>query len=77
MSNYTHYVFEAFRVKALHFFVKPILSTEFTNVFTHATCKYKTINSTILLKWQNERYTIKVDTIKYVERYKRQITVYT
>lgn len=77
VSNYPHYVFEAFRVEALHFLVKPISSTEFKNVFIRAICKYKTINSTILLKWQNERYIIKVDTIKYIEGYKRHITVYT
>lgn len=77
VSNYPNYVFDAFRVEALHFLVKPISQIEFDNIFNRAISKYKTLNSTISLKWQNERYVIKVNTIKYIEGYKRHITVYT
>lgn len=77
VSNFPNYVFDAFRVEALHFLVKPISQKEFFNVFNRALYKYKTINSTISLKWHNERYIIKIDTIKYIEGYKRHITVYT
>lgn len=77
ISNYPNYVFDAFKVEALHFLLKPISPPEFQNVFSRALNKYKTANSTISLKWQNERYIIKVDTIKYIEGYKRHITVYT
>lgn len=77
VSNYPHYVFDAFDVEALHFLVKPISPSEFKNVFDRAINKYKKTNSTISLKWQNERYVIKIDTIKYIEGYKRHITFYT
>lgn len=77
VSNFPHYVFDAFRVEALHFLVKPITSKDFENVFKRALNKYKMANTTITLKWQSERYIVKIDTIKYVEGYKRHITVYT
>ena len=77
VSNFPNYVFDTFRVEAFHFLVKPISQPEFINVFNRALYKYKLLNSTISLKWQNERYVIKIDTIKYIEGYKRHITVYT
>ena len=77
ISSYPNYVFDAFKVEALHFLVKPISELDFENVFMRALHKYKTINTTITLKWQSERYIIKINTIKYVEGYKRHITVYT
>lgn len=77
ISNHPHYVFEVFKVEALHFLVKPISFAEFKNVFTRALHKYKTTHTSITLKWQNERYVIKANTIKYIEGYKRHITVYT
>lgn len=60
VSNFTHYVFDTFRVEVLHFLVKPIIQTEFNTVFNKAISKYKTLNSTISLKWRNERYVIKI-----------------
>lgn len=77
VSSHPNYVFDAFRVEALHFLVKPIPDSEFKNVFDRALHKYNTINSTISLKWQNERYNIKIAEIKYIEGYKRHVTVYT
>lgn len=77
VSNYPHYVFDTFRVEALHFMVKPISEIDFCNVFSRALAKYNSVNSTIMLKWQSERSVIKINTIKYVEGYKRHITIYT
>lgn len=77
VSNYPKYVFETFVVEPLHFLVKPISEQEFSNVFQRAIHKYKTLNSSITLKWQSERYIIKIDKIKYIEGYKRHITVCT
>lgn len=77
ISNFPNYVFESFKVEALHFLVKPISKMDFENVFFRALHKYQAINTTISLKWQNERYVIKVDAIKYIEGYKRHITIYT
>ncbi len=77
ISNYPHYVFDTFTVEALHFLVKPFSVSDFKKVFNRAINKYKIMNSSITLKWQSERYIIKIDTIKYIEGYKRHITVYT
>lgn len=77
ISNYPQYVFDTFKVEPLHFLVKPISEEEFISVFQRAMHKYKCLNSSITLKWQNERYVINVDTIKYIEGYKRHITVFT
>lgn len=77
ISSYPNYVFDAFDVEAFHFLVKPICISDFKNVFERALNKYKKINSSISIKWQNERYVIKIDTIKYIEGYKRHITIYT
>ncbi len=77
ISNYPSYVFEAFRVEALHFIVKPVSEAEFADVFSRAINKYSLLNSALNLKWQNERYVIKIDTIMYIEGYKRHITVHT
>ncbi len=77
ISNHPHYVFEAFNVEALHFLTKPIAAFEFKNVLNRAVNKYKKANSTIALKWQGERYIIKIDSIKYIEGYQRHIMVHT
>ena len=77
ISNYPHYVFDAFNVEALHFLVKPVSCLEFKKIFDRAINKYKMTNHSISLKWQSERYIVKIDTIKYIEGYKRHITVYT
>lgn len=77
ISSHPNYVFEAFKVEPLHFLVKPFSEQEFNDVFKRALNKYRSLNSTITLKWQNERYVIKINTIKYIEGYKRHITVYT
>lgn len=77
ISNHPKYVFDSFKVEPLHFLVKPIFEDEFFNVFQRAINKYKILNSSITLKWQSERYVIKVDSIKYIEGYKRHIAVFT
>lgn len=77
VSNFPNYVFDTFQVEALHFLVKPITESEFENILNRAIHKYLTVNSSISLKWQNERYVIKINSIKYIEGYKRHIIVYT
>lgn len=77
ISSHQKYVFDTFKVEPLHFLVKPFSEQEFNDVFKRALNKYRSLNSTITLKWQNERYVIKINTIKYIEGYKRHITVYT
>ena len=77
VSNYPNYVFESFKAEPLHFIVKPVSAEEFANVFNRAINKYKNLNSSITLKWENERYVVNVDSIKYIEGYRRHIAVYT
>ncbi len=77
ISSHPNYVFEAFRFEALHFIVKPIKTDEFNEVFKRAMSKYTLLNNTVNLKWQNERYSIRVNDIVYVEGYRRHITVHT
>lgn len=77
VSNFPNYVFDAFKVEALHFLVKPISLKDFNNVFERALNKYKIANTSLTLKWQSDRYIIKISTIKYIEGYKRHVTVYT
>ena len=77
ISSYPNYVFRAFNVEALHFIVKPIDEKEFKNVLDRALYKYKTAHSSITLRWQKERYIIKISSIKYIEGYNRHVTVHT
>lgn len=70
-------VFEAFRVEALHFIVKPVSEIEFVNIFDRAVRKYNTLNPAVTLRSQSERYVIPVNSIRYIEGYDRHITVYT
>lgn len=77
VSSHSNYVFDTFRLEALHFIVKPIKQFEFDDVFQRAINKYKATNSKIFLKFQNERYSITINDITYIEGYKRHITVHT
>ena len=61
----------------LYFLVKPISEEDFTQVLQRAINKYRNLHSSIILKWQSERYVIKIDSIKYIEGYKRHIAVFT
>lgn len=77
VSNYPNYVFDVFKLEALHFIVKPIKPTEFENVFGRALNKYQLMNSSITLQNKNDRITIKIDDIIYIEGYNRHVTVHT
>lgn len=77
VSGYSDYIFEAFRIEALHFLVKPINDEEFTEVFTRAMKKYTSVNASIILKWESTRNKISINKISYVEGYRRHLTVHT
>ncbi len=77
VSSHPNYVFEAFRLEALHFLVKPIKESEFNEVFLRALAKHNAQNSFIAFKEGNESYKIAIDDIMYVEHYMRKITIYT
>lgn len=77
VSDYSDYIFEAFRIEALHFLVKPIRDDAFTEVFTRAMKKYTSVNASIILKWESTRSKIAINKISYVEGYRRHLTVHT
>lgn len=77
ISCHSDYIFEAFRIEALHFLVKPVKESEFNEVFTRAMKKYTSVNASIILKWESTRSKIAINKISYVEGYRRHLTVHT
>lgn len=77
VSSHQNYVFDSFKVNALHYIVKPIRTIEFKDVFNRAISKYNQLNSTLNLKWHSERYSICINDIMYVEGYNRHVIVHT
>ncbi len=77
VSGHSDYIFEAFRIEALHFLVKPVSDTEFSEVFMRAVKKYNSLNASIILKWESTRNKIAINKISYVEGYRRHLTVHT
>lgn len=77
VSSLTDCIFDAFRIEALHFLVKPVRDREFEEVFDRALNKYRTVNASIILKWESTRNKIQIDKISFVEGYRRHLTVHT
>ncbi len=77
VSAHSDYIFDAFRIEALHFLVKPVTEREFNEVFYRALNKYRTVNASIILKWESTRNKIQIDKISFVEGYRRHLTVHT
>lgn len=77
VSSYSSRVFEAFSVDALNFLVKPVETEEFRRVFTKALNKYREGNATVAVRWEGERYLIKVDDILFVESRARHVIIHT
>lgn len=71
------FIYEAFRLEALYYLVKPFSSREFSEVFRRMIAKSKTLHPTLHLRWKNERYNIPIKDIIYIEGYNRHLTVYT
>ncbi len=77
ISSHSSYIFDAFRIEALHFLVKPIKEREFNEVFTRAMKKYTATNASVILKWESVRNKITINKISFVEGYNRHLTVHT
>lgn len=77
VSNLSDYVFEAFRIEALHFLVKPVKEKEFSEVFTRAMKKHTSTNARVILKWESVRNNILINEISFVEGYHRHLIVHT
>ncbi len=77
VSSHPNYIFDAFRIEALHFIVKPIKENEFNEVFSRAMKKFTSANTNLILKWERERNKISINKISFVEGYRRHLTVHT
>lgn len=77
VSAHSDYIFDAFRIEALHFLVKPVKDSEFCEVFGRALKKYRSVNASIVLKWESTRNKIEIDKISFVEGYRRHLSVHT
>ena len=77
VSGYSEFVFETFRLDALHFIRKPISEKEFDEVFARAMLRYNTLNESVTIRWQGERVSVPIDKIICVEGYNRHIIIHT
>lgn len=77
VSGHPNYIFDAFKIEALHFLVKPIKEKDFSEVFARAMKKYTSSNANIVLKWESMRNKIPIDKITYIEGYRRHLMVHT
>lgn len=77
VSSHKNYVFEAFKCEALHFIVKPINKNEFDDVFNRALNKHRLLNNYLPVKWNHTRSNIKIDSIYYVEGFRRKLIIHT
>lgn len=76
VSSHKNYVFDAFRCEAFHFLVKPIKQEEFEDVFNRALHKHRVMNEKYHVCWKNQRDTLLIGDITYIEGYKRRIKVH-
>lgn len=63
--------------QAFYCLTKPICEDEFNAVFTLAVKKYRELNQSIVVKWQNQRIRIALDEISFIEGYNRHLIVHT
>ncbi len=77
VSSFSDCIFDEFRLEELHFLVKPVGDREWGEVFGRALNKYRTVNASIILKWESTRNKIGIDKISFVEGYRRHLTVHT
>ncbi len=71
------YIYDAFKVEALYYLKTPIDPEEFSELFKRMLIKYRNRNSFLYLRWKNERYSLKISDIIYIESYNRHLTFYT
>lgn len=77
ISDQKDYVFDSFKYEAFHFMLKPLKKDEFDEIFFRAVDKYKAEHPVIVLKRKNDRSTILVQEITFIEGYQRRIMVHT
>lgn len=77
VSNHRNYVFDAFRCEALHYILKPIIQTEFDDVFNRALNKYRLHNESFPVKWNHSRANPRISDIVYIEAFKRRLIIHT
>lgn len=76
-SDSQEFIYEAFRLEALHYINKTSSSEDFSELFKRIIVKYRSTTSLLTLRWKNERYTLDISDIIYIEGYNRHLTFYT
>lgn len=77
VSSHSEFVFDAFRLDALHFLRKPVSEDEFREVFSRAMLRFNTLNASVTIRWHGERFSVPIDTVVCVEGYNRHIMLHT
>lgn len=77
VSAHRNYVFDAFKCEALHYILKPIMQSDFDDVFNRALNKYRLNNQCFPIKWNFTRSNPKISDIMYMESYKRRLLIHT
>ncbi len=73
VSSFPKYVFNAFKLEAFHFIIKPINLVELEDVFQRAIKRFNDIHKSIVVKWQDIVHRIPVKDIMYIEGYRRTV----
>ena len=77
VSSHQKYVFSTFPVSALHYLLKPIDETDFADVFRRARQRYREAHTVVHLRFNDERYTVPVCRILFVEGVRRHVYFHT
>lgn len=77
VSSHRQYVFEAFPVGALHYLLKPVQPEEFAAVYRRAETRFLDLHAVIHLRYKENRFTVPVRQILYVEGARRHVYFHT
>ena len=77
VSSHRRYVFDAFPVGALHYLLKPVQPEDFAAVCRRAETRFLDLHAVIRLRYKENRFTVPVRQILYVEGARRHVYFHT
>ena len=77
VSGHRKYVFDAFPVGAMHYLLKPLQQAEFDAVYRRAMQRYGDLHAVLRLRFGDERFTIPLHRVLYVEGVRRHVVFHT
>ena len=77
VSSHRKYVFDAFPVGALHYLLKPVQPEAFADVYHRAMQRYADLHTELRLRFGEERYTVPLHRVLYVEGTRRHVVFHT